>query len=487
MALQIPCTGQELIEEVNRLQDESSEQFNKHAEQLSTLNVDGFHVGDIRHSHRNTLGENYLLCNGAELLGSEGYSEIISKLRRGEQLWRKTTYIQNQPFPKQRAWLLDGSCIYEFLLSSTNGGNLHMYMWDSYQDFISGVRTAWSGSYSIPLNSTYTSNIDSMSAFKFKDKVFVKIRTSYGSSSKSTLILRTDISNFNNEAWCSSPTWDVVYKGSYGDAGINCSDNNLIIVYFSASGNHDKSVICEATTDGETFEKKVFNSIHSKNSFTEEYRGGYFQVDVLNNTFVVQFHSEDSSSYDITFYNKTQSFDDWEYVVGKTIGSYPMFYYNNYYWRSGSANVYKASSLYDFINGTLSIVSGGWKSGSFDDIAPYLIMRNSKLFAIKGYESENYHRERVCIYNENTDAFELIGGDEVEQYLIPLSYIVADVNQGGTNLENDDIYFIEAVSAINVDVGAFYRTIVFKNDVHAQLPVVSYSRTGGYTYIKAKE
>jgi len=69
MALQNGCTGQELINEVN-----------KNSTNLNLLIEDCFHVGDIRYSQRSTLGDKYLPCDGSEVIESE-YADLYTILK----------------------------------------------------------------------------------------------------------------------------------------------------------------------------------------------------------------------------------------------------------------------------------------------------------------------------------------------------------------------------------------------------------------------
>lgn len=220
MALQNGCTGQMLIDEINGMQTSNAQYQENTDNRLGKLETDGFHIGDIRHSSRDDLGDKYLLCNGDHICSYDGYGELVDMM----QAHRHTNIFTSPYNNNDYGYLVDGSVIYQFYNldnSTSKSHDVYLTIYDSYIEFING-----SGKV-IKISEGYDKNPEGFYAKVFKNRIFLTFNCNGAG-----YLLYTDIDNLDG-------TWEKASVGGMDSTNtqylyvMDCTEDRLLVVGYS--------------------------------------------------------------------------------------------------------------------------------------------------------------------------------------------------------------------------------------------------------------
>lgn len=452
----IDCLKTEIAEELHSINERISEESRLADERISKVETDGFHIGDIRHSLRNDLGDKYLLCNGDYLYSFDGYSKFT-----------ELNPVRYSSIPNEdgRAIRFYNGMFYQFCLI---GSEIYLRIYNNYIELIHGDCSKEIHVYS---------GIESFEGLViFKEKLFLSVKLN---SRYHVIYAELDAIESGSATWTTFvSTSNAETNGGNKFYMRGTSEGLFVMSFYIANPTTGNYIRCNRyvygfTADGKTFKSGVVDapSIGGAVSVDYDLRG----ISFTNNMWFVYLY--DTPSYNSNYGNLIIGCVHTNTMLATNDGGALNFsrcfysgsiytfrqvnivYYNNYYWfsycdNSNGHKIYRAETLSE----------SQWKyfdSTTSANTAPYFFVWKSKLF--RGGDTSK-------IYNETTDTFDSITSAMYKEYGFSNA-------ASPPSCETDDLYVHGG--------GGATIAIVPKTFVIAQVPTISESY--GYAYIKAKE
>ncbi len=469
MALQNGCTGQELITEINNMKTSGAQYQENTDNRLEELKTDGFHIGDVRHSFRNSLGDNYLLCNGANVTSYNGYSKLVDTLQGSGMPWY--CYVDNLTSTtktyKECFYCYENSIYHFYPVFEETVMKVILREYANYQSFVDGNYTKEYHIHSIEniVLSTvgYGEHFGIRMAKIFNGKLFlclsyVKKIDSYTSRtiySVQCADLTYEGSNIVTSGW---KTVNSVNREDYMFVDMCVSSNLsglLVVIGTCDSYNNKSNIYCTYTSDGETYISKSKMDVQASTGSAIHERLRSLYLSCCNNEWVIRCTLDDNYSRPAIYTIKSDielsnEFGGTSSSIGYEAKSKTVYYDNN-----------KWSKRLDVNTGYYELLCGG-----------QVVLNNTNSGSLSVRKSKFFNGDLIY---ENGE-FRKLTMEERREYGF-------DKTNSMYEIEGDDIYLSVIQNPSNSL--QYLTSIIPKTFTVSMLPTISYD--SGYGYIKAKE
>lgn len=297
-------SGQEFMTAINAIVKNTNAVEEEYKNRFERIETDGFHIGDIRNSCRNDLGNKYLLCNGQYICSFDGYEDLVKIMHNFGYDNKLTTTYKNSKEDGDIECLIYKESIYIFY--PVKGDGVYVRKFNTVHDFIKNNYSVDCKIHSI--NSNRSLNIK---AQVFKEKLCLLIcwgRTSESARDCNICFMSIDTDELNNNF--NSSNWNIAQLDSstvittkleeakFGRYTIVYNNDNLTIClpvggerqtyptmkyfvtfdginfnmynggvpsnYLSMSASTHTNVFAKQSSDGETIEMCMYNNYDKK-------------------------------------------------------------------------------------------------------------------------------------------------------------------------------------------------------------------------------
>lgn len=292
-------SGQAFMKAINAIVKNANTIEKEHNDRFESIETDGFHIGDIRNTYREDLGNKYLLCNGEYVCSYDGYEKIVELLQKsGNRDTLITTYS------KDTEYLIDGDVIYTFHFINSSD-SVVMRKFNSYRDFIKN-------SYIEYKIYNTTAGYCNIRVKLFKDKICLLLcEDTPNSDSKKISIASTDFANLA-AGDCDADKWIVTQMGGmimgsvdYGRYAMDCIGDDLIVVL--QVGTSWLQMKYYVTSDGVTFNSYSGSTINCDKEYYDHVEV-YVKASSENLLYTCVHYG---SKYYIASYNHETNMDTW--------------------------------------------------------------------------------------------------------------------------------------------------------------------------------
>lgn len=462
MALQIPCTGKEIIDEINSVSDEidySREHINT---QIQTTMDDSFQIGDLINTSRTDMGDKYLLCNGAPLYNWEEYAELIPYVDNDASVWYHKHTRGGKLF-------VVGSVIYWIY---TEDNKIRAVKYETLKDFLE-----WKYSDSAVIY-TYTDNTSARITFFGEN-------AGYGNMGQcefnGKLYLQIDVDGMTKVIMGYSTnvldTWtEVLSETGLSRYYFICNSTHLFIlksVYEYMSGNADPYrhyVSLRASIDGANFSDILKSSVYIGAYPPNKVSISIESIGIVNGILFINVKLVSTTS---------------QVLTKNTIFQYNLLYSGSVPFESigeftDNANVFYLLGVPVYYNGTYYISMQNRLNGS-KFIAPFGILAPGGKLEVGVCGQLVSRDENLYLFNSanNSHIYNVHFTDDGYPYVSGVGLKSRkDAKFASTNVlpvsESDSLYVYSNGEIVPKESG-----------VISSLPIVS--SNVGYTYIKAKE